>query len=400
MAEKLTQKRISGLTFEELAPKGMLWDSEIVGFGVRVYPSGKKAFILSYRLKGKKHLYTLGQYGKITLEMARDLAKKRFGEIADRKDPLQVRKTEKRKHAYTVEKTVKLFIDKYAKEQTRNWKEAERILEKDVVPVIGKLPIDEVTKDHIIKILDSIVKRKAGIMANRTLAHMQKLFNWSVERNLIPYSPAYKVSPPAKNKSRDHVIADHELKDIWLQCSDMEQPFPSIIKLLVLTGQRRGEAASVKWTDIDKEKKLWTIPREVTKSDREHIVPLSDMALEIIEAMPKLGNYIFSTTGKRPFENFSRDKKILLGLIDNVRKQRNEASARKWRIHDIRRTVASGMARLDVSPHVVEKLLNHKTGTISGVAAVYNRYQYAPQMREAVNMWADHIKKILEDNDL
>lgn len=400
MAEKLTKRLIDGMTYQEGNLKDIRWDSEMAGFGIRLFPSGKKSFVLFYRIKNKQYLYTVGRYGKVTLERARELATMRFGEIADNQDPLKERKVSKRKNSHTVEKTVKAFIEKYAKEHTRNWQEAERILEKDVVPVIGKKPVDEVTKDDIIKILDNVVKRKARIMANRTLAHTRRFFNWCVERNLIPYSPAFKVAAPSKSISRNFVIADVELKEIWEVSSDVNQPFASLIKFLFLTGQRRGEAASMKWTDIDKKKKLWTIPRENNKSDREHIVPLSDMALSIIEDMPKLGVYIFSDTGKRPFENFSRDKKIIDRAIDNKREARNEHSMRAWRIHDIRRTLASGMAQLGVAPHVVEKLLNHSGGIISGVAAVYNRYEYQDEMRDAVDKWASHVQEILENKDL
>ena len=397
MAEKLTLKRIKDLTFEEVSPKGILWDSEIVGFGVRVYPSGKKAFVLSYRQKGKKRLYTIGQCGRVTLEQARDLAKKRFGEVADRKDPVLERKAEKKKSSHTVEKTVKKFIEQYAKEHTRNWQEAERILEKDVVPVIGRKAVEEVTKDDIISILDNVIERKAKIMANRTLAHTRRFFNWCVERNIIPYSPAFKIAAPSKNTSRDRVLDDHEIKEIWEATAQIADPFSSLLKFLVLTGQRRGEAASMQWMDIDEKKKLWIIPRESNKSDREHIVPLSDMALSIIQEMPKLGLYVFSDTGKRPFENFSRDKAILDRIIDDKRKKNKERTIRAWRIHDVRRTLASGMAKLGIAPHVVEKLLNHSTGVISGVAAVYNRYQYQDEMRQAIDLWADHVESVLAD---
>jgi len=396
MSKKLTQTMIKGLTYSgNGTQKDIRWDNAISGFGIRIYPTGKKSFVMSYRDKGKKHLYAIGQYGKITLEQAREIAKKRFGDIADNKNPLIERQASKKKHKWTVRTSFTDFLNKYAKRRTKNWEEAKRIFDKDVIPVIGKSPIDEVTKDDILKILDIIEKRGAGIMANRTLAHISKFFNWCVERNLIPYSPAFKIANPAPSKKRDRVLLEHEIKDVWQASFEVHYPFGDIVRLLLLTGQRRGEVASMRWQDYDEKKKLWIIPREFTKSDREHYVPLSDMAIEVIENTPKMGDYIFTSSGKRPFENFSRDKKLLDTKIRQQRKKENLMEMGDWRIHDLRRTTASGLASLKTPPHVIEKILNHSSGIISGVAAVYNRYQYQDEVCEALDNWAEHLKEIL-----
>ena len=172
------------------------------------------------------------------------------------------------------------------------------------------------------------------------------------------------------------------------------------MQFLVLTGQRRGEAAAMQWGDYDEEKKLWRLPRETTKSDRSHEVPLSDMAIEILKSVPNMGDYIFTSNSERPFENFSRDKRVLESKLKEIRANDGQPPMPPWTIHDLRRTAASGMARLGVAPHVVEKILNHSSGTISGVAAVYNRYQYADEMREALDKWAGYIRKILSDENI
>lgn len=392
MAEKLTKRLIDSLIYEDGNAKDIRWDSEMSGFGIRLYATGKKSFVLSYRINGKKTLYTIGQYGKITLEQARELARKRFGEIADNKDPLAARKATKKKHRWTVKKAAEDFIKQYAQHHTKNWKETQRIFNHDLIPVIGKKPLDEVNKDDILKILDNIVERGSRTMANRTLAHIRKFFNWCVQRNLIPFSPAYKLAPPAKNVTRSRVLHDPEIKEIWeLLDNNMSNPFASLMKMLFLTAQRRSEVASMRWQDINIKEATWTIPREMNKSDRDHHVPLSPLALDIIKSMPKLGEYIFSSTGKRPFENFSREKELLDGFIKDKRKENKQLQMVAWRIHDIRRTVASGLARLKVAPHVIERLLNHSSGVISGVAAVYNRYEYFDEVAEALEKWDAHL---------
>jgi integrase len=151
----------------------------------------------------------------------------------------------------------------------------------------------------------------------------------------------------------------------------------------------------MRWVDYDREQKFWILPREHTKSDRAHEVPLCDRAIHIIETSPKMGEYIFTSSGDRPFENFSRLKKVLDTKIKSERKKSGQLNISPWTIHDLRRTCASGMARLGVAPHVIEKALNHSSGKIRGVAAIYNRYEYAPEMREAFEAWADHISELM-----
>jgi integrase len=393
---KLTKKLIDTFVFEDSGKKDIRWDSEMPGFGLRIYPSGKKSFVLSYRQSGTKRLFTIGQYGNITLEQAKDLARKKMGEVADGQDPLLKRQASKKKHEWTVNKAYKDFLQKYAKTHTKNWGETDRIFEKDILPAIGKKPIDEVKKDDILKILDKVTDRKSGIMANRTLAALRKFFNWCVQRNLIEHSPAYMVAAPTRARSRDRVLSDFELKDIWTACDNFAYPFGPMIQFLILTGQRRGEVATMRWEDYDKEHGLWVLPRESTKSDRLHEVPLSDMAVKILASVPIMGDYVFTSSGKRPFENFSRDKKTLDAMIDKKYKELERLSIGQWRVHDLRRTAASGMARLDVPPHIVEKILNHTAGIISGVAAVYNRYEYTSQKRLALNQWSNYVQNILD----
>ena len=399
MTEKLTKRYIDSLEYTgERNTKDIRWDISISGFGIRIYPSGKKSFILSYRQDGKKRLYTIGQYGKITLDQARTLAQKRLGEVADGEDPLLNRKNLKKKHKWTVKTAFNDFLTKYAKKHTKNWQEPKRIFEKDVLPFIGSKPIDEVKKEDIIKILDEISNRGAGIMANRTLAHMRKFFNWCVQRDLIDHPPTYMVAAPAKKKTRNRVLNDFEIKNIWEACEQFGYPFGDLVRLLILTGQRRGEVASMRWKDYNKDEKLWTQPREFTKSDREHYIPLSDMTIEILEDVFNLGSYIFTSSGTRPFENFSRDKKRLDQKLKKIYKAKNLPAMPHWTIHDLRRTVASGLARLKVAPHVIEKILNHSTGQISGVAAIYNRYEYADEMRDALDQWSKYIQNLLEED--
>ncbi len=396
---KVTKRFIDSLIYNAtMGARDVHWDDEISGFGVRVYPSGKKSFVLSYRQSGTKRLFTIGQYGNITLEQARLLAQKKMGEVADGKDPLLTRRAAKKKHEWNVNKAAKEFFKKMASTSDRHYDEVKRIFEKDVLPVIGKKPIDEVKKDDILRIIDNVTERGAGVMANRTLTRLSRFFNWCIERNLIEHSPVYKLSKPTQEKSRERVLADYEIKEIWQACENTNYPFGPLVRFLILTGQRRGEVAAMQWQDYDGHEKIWTMPREQTKSDRAHRVPLSDLAVKILESTPKLGDYIFTSSGDRPFENFSRSKRLLDSKMKKERAKDSETSITPWTLHDLRRTCASGMARLGIAPHIIEKVLNHSSGTIRGVAAIYNRYEYADEMRKALDQWAAYVQEIITND--
>jgi integrase len=210
--------------------------------------------------------------------------------------------------------------------------------------------------------------------------------SWALDRGMIDLNPIAGLKPPHKEKARERVLSDLELASLMAVADIEGYPFGYAIKLLVLTGQRRSEVAEMKWLEIDLEGRTWTIPGSRSKNGHAHEVPLSAAAINVIRSLPRFLNseYVFTTTGRSPISGFGRAK----NRFDDV------LGFAEWRTHDLRRTTASGMARLGVGPHVIEKVLNHKTGIISGVAAVYNRYAYENEKREALERWAIHISSL------
>lgn len=399
MSKKLTKRDIDSFTYG--GGWDVRWDHAIPGFGVRVYPSGKKAYVLSYRQNNRKRLMVLGQTGKVTLDMARDLALQNLGAVASKSDPLQERR--KKSAGHSVEKVFDDFLERYAKPKNRSWKEVQRAFNADVIPAIGKKSIHEVTKQDIIKIIDKMADRGSLIMANRTLAHVRKFFNWCVERDLIQNSPAYKLPRPAPEVTRDRVLSEEEIRDIWCACEKEGYPFGSLIQLALLTAQRRTEVATMRWQDIDTSKALWTLQGEFTKNKNKHEVPLSGPVLQILQSVLRFEDcpYVFTTDGKTPFSNFGKAKARLDNMVNDARKEnRKNSTIPEWRIHDLRRTAASFMASLGAAPHVIERILNHSSGIISGVAAVYNRYQYADEMRDALEKWGEKAISIARAESL
>ena len=216
-------------------------------------------------------------------------------------------------------------------------------------------------------------------MSNRVLSAVRKLFAWSLERDIVATSPAAGVRPVAKETSRDRVLSDDELRAFWKATGELAEPWRSFFRVLALTGQRLGEVAGMRWSDVDLDRALWTLPAALNKSGRLHEVPLSTPTVAILRAVPRhSGPYVFTTgDGSKPVSGFGRPKAKL--------------APDGWRPHDLRRTFATTAARLGIAPHVVEKCLNHSGGTIRGVAAVYNRAGYDAEKRHALDAWARHL---------
>lgn len=200
-------------------------------------------------------------------------------------------------------------------------------------------------------------------------------------------NPCAEIRAPAPHQSRDRVLSDAELASVWRACERVGYPFGSIVRLLILTAQRPSEVAGMLWSELDLTARTWSIPAAKTKSNRAQVVPLVSQAIELIRVMPRLrGDLIFPAVGShgRSFSGFSKAKR----RIDQI------AGVSGWTLHDLRRTAASGLARLGVAPHVVERILNHTTGTLGGVAGVYDRFGYLPEMRVALEQWALHVDRM------
>jgi integrase len=244
-------------------------------------------------------------------------------------------------------------------------------------------------------------------MANRALAALRVFFTWVVGRGLLDTSPVSNIPRPAAENPRDRVLSDNEILAFWKGCEGLGWPFGSLFRLLLLTAQRRDEVGSITWLEVNLDGGLWTLPRERAKNDRAHEVQLSPLALDILTAAPRIAGsqFVFTTTGERPASGFSKAKKRLdrqmaklcseelaqrSAQIDEVLKD-----VPAWTLHNLRRTAATGMARLNIAPHVVDRILNHVSGTIRGVAAVYNRHAYLEERKAALDAWGRYVENLV-----
>jgi integrase len=221
-------------------------------------------------------------------------------------------------------------------------------------------------------------------MANRVLAVVRKFFNWCIARGVLEISPCAGVALPTREQSRHRILVDEELRAVILASRAIGFPFGSIVEFLAVTGQRRDEVGRMAWDHVDLDRRLWAIPHEHSKNRKPHIVHLSDEAVSLLQQVPRTGKLIFTTGGETLFQGYSKAKKRL----DHT------SGVSGWTLHDLRRTVVSGMARLGIAPHVADKILNHQSGTISGVAAVYQRHEFLNERKDALCQWGQYIAEL------
>jgi len=251
---------------------------------------------------------------------------------------------------------------------------------------MGTRSIHDIGKRDVIELVSEVTARGAPSAANKLFKVVKTFFGWCEGRAILNISPAKGLPSPAREMARDRVLDDDELARIIWAARLLTGPYGSIVELLALTGQRREEVAQLSWDELDLSIQTWTLPASRTKNAKPHIVHLSKPAIVVLMRMPRLGKFVFSVLGEKPFRNFSGAKREL----DRA------SGVSGWRLHDLRRTCVSGMARLGVPLHVADKVLNHQSGTISGVAAVYQRHEFLAERKDALERWGAHLARLLE----
>ena len=362
-----------------------LWDARLPGFGVRIFPSGAKSFVLVYRHRGISRRLTLGRFPIMSLAEARDAAMQALKQIDAGDDPQAKLEHEVEPERYNFEAAVRSFVRLHCQRHNRptTIRDTERILNNRFVSRWAKRDIRDIKRTDILKVLDDCVDAGLPSAANHALAAIRRFFNWCVERGMLDFSPCQGVKKPAQDKARERVLDATELARIWRAADLVGYPFGPVVKLLLLTAQRRGEVAGMQWPHLDLTAHLWTLPAEITKNGRQHLVPIAPTTAQLLLALPRFpGNFVFPSRGQNPaFANFTIGKRKLDVF----------AQVTDWTLHDLRRSAATHMARLGTAPHVIERLLNHVSGTFGGVAGVYNRFQYLDEMRAALARWEQFV---------
>lgn len=372
-------------------------DGRFKGLYLVIQPSGSKSWAFRYRTtEGTPRKLTLGSWPLMDLKSAREEASKAYLAAKDDKDPA-AEKTAKRVAAKVprvaedrdlVERVADTFIERYAKANTKSWPEAKRILDREVVGPWRGRHLAGIGRADVHELLDAVVDRGSPIMANRVLAALRKMCAWAVERGIIPASPCDKIKAPTAERSRDRVLSDDELRGVWTASGALGWPFRDLVRLLMLTGQRRDEVGSMRWNEVDLDGALWTIPKERAKNGQAHLVPLSAPAVAILRGLPKIdkADLVFTSNGRTAVSGFSKAKERMdLALGEGVP---------PWVFHDLRRTAATGMARLGVALPTIEKVLNHTSGSFGGIVGVYQRHGFDAEKRHALDAWGAFVERL------
>lgn len=394
MPGKITKRSVDALK------SGILADSEIKGFVVRRLDSGAATYGYRYRDKmtGKQRWIGLGLHGSVTAEQARDLAKKRAGEVADARDPVaeQEDSREAAKKAKLAEtNTVDAILDKFEKrhvESLRSGYQVRRAFKVYVRPRIGHKSIYQLKRRDIVEMLDEIQDENGPVMADRVLAHTRKAFNWWQVQDEDFQSPVIRgmARTKPKERERDRVLSDDEIRDVWSALDRIEGPscYPALVKTILLTVARRTEASEMTRSELQGD--AWIIPASRYKNKRDHVIPLSKDAAALI---PEGNGFLFSTTdGNKPFSGFSKAKSELDRAIAKVRKEQGRSKMQRWTLHDLRRTGRTLMSRAGVPEDHAERAMGHKIG---GVRGTYDRYEFLEEKRKAFEALAGLLKLIL-----
>jgi integrase len=360
------------------------WDEDLKGFGLKCTPAGRKVFLVQYRPAGDRRnprKYTIGEFGSVTPYQARVEAQRVLAERAAGRDPQAEKQISKRRIASEqVAELAAEFLARYAS-QNRTAAETTRIFRREVLPYWGSRTVAEVRKRDVITLLDRVRERGAPIMANRVLAAVRTFFNWCIGRGILEVSPCTGIAAPAREQARHRILSDEELAGVLAAAREIGFPFGSMVEALALTGQRRDEVGRMTWAHLNSPRHVWVIPGEHAKNGKPHLVHLSAPMRALLRATPQAGNVVFSADGQTLFQGYSKAK----ARLDRL------SGVSGWTLHDLRRTVVSGMARLGVAPHVADKILNHQSGTISGVAAVYQRHEFLKERQDALRLWGEHV---------
>jgi integrase len=351
-----------------------------------VQPSGVKSWAVRYRHANKTRKLTLGSWPAIDLATARDLGSKALRRVAEGYDPAGEKIAKASLATDIVEHVIDDFIRRYVQHK-RTAYEIERILRLDVVPRWRGRRIGDITRRDVIALVDAIEERGAPVMACRTLDAVKSMFGWCVSKDIVSISPCAGISA-GRSHQRDRVLSDAELRLVWNAAGVISPRYGAIFRLLILTGCRRGEIADLRWSEVDLDMRLIKLPRERVKNDRPHEVYLTDMALAVLEPFLRVRN----SDRVFPSGSFGGAK----ALLDAATAAGNPGTpVPAWRTHDLRRTVATGMARLGINLPVIERTLNHVSGSFGGIVGVYQHYSYADEKRRALEAWAAFVKSLV-----
>ena len=389
---KLTERVIQSLVCPAGRRDMMVFDSKQGGLGVRVTAGGGRTYLAQYTRNGVKRRVPLASCAAISLEQAREATRAIMGDVAKGLDPAVERKRAavEAKHAEAHDAlTLDVLLEQWGALRLAHRRqsyalEAVRAIRRAFPKRLG-LPAADLDRASVVRALDDLARSGKIAMAARTAAYGRSCYQWAVKRGALDVNPFSNV-PLAPVAKRDRVLTDSELAAVW-RAANGAGAFDRIVRMLILTGQRRGEVAGMAWSELDESLSAWTIPAARAKNGVAHVVPLSPQAQELLKATPRRSGERLVFPGMNGiFNGFGKAKAAL----------DEDCDLPAWRLHDLRRTVATGLQKLGVRLEVTEAVLNHVSGSRAGIVGVYQRYDYADEKLAALAVWGERVVEILE----
>ena len=408
---KLTQRKIEGLECERGRKDALFFDDEQRGLAVRVTTAGGKTFLAQYTVAGQKRRVPLGACSAISLDAARKATAKILGDVAQGRDPAAARKEAAREvkrkadhEALSLSSLIEQWESIRLAEKRESYAtEAVRALR---FAFDGQLqrPAAELSRRIVVRAIDELTKNGKSAMAARTAAYGRACYGWAFKRGSLAENP-FASLPLAPVEKRDRVLSDDEVRAVWKATSEPGS-FNSIVRALILTGQRREEVGGMMWGELAADRSAWTIPAARAKNGVAHIVPLSVPMYALIAANePKAEDDATGKKGPSAARVFN-DAHVFPGRagafngFGKAKAALDEAcGVEGWRLHDLRRTVATGLQRLGVRLEVTEAILNHVSGSRAGIVGVYQRHNYAGEKRTALQAWGAHVAAVVKERD-
>jgi integrase len=385
----MSRAKITKAIVDRLPPSTWIWDTALSGFGCRRQKDAI-VYYIRWQQDGRQNMRALGRHGALTPESARTKAKKALGEVAAGRDPFPSASGE------TFGDQVPRFLDRQRpKLRPKNFIDVERYLTVHAAP-LHRLPLAKITRREIAALLANVERDSGPSARNRLRASLSTFFAFAIAEGLVEISPVTGTAM-AHEVSRDRVLDDSELAQVWRSLGDGD--YGDLVRLLMLTGARRQELGSLLWSEIDFAARVINLPASRIKNKRPHQIPVSQMAFGILKARHNSlfdrvhtsppdainGSTVFGKRG-RGFSTWADGKATL--------DRRLGPAFQDWRLHDVRRSVATGLAKLGVNLPVIERVLNHLSGSFAGIVGVYQRHDFADEKRAALEKWAQHVMSL------
>jgi integrase len=386
---KLDARTVPQLKLPDGKDDVIFWDSELSGYGYRLRRSGdrvRSTFIAQYRHHGATRRFLIGGADKISPAQAREHARKILAKAALGHDPQQEKADQRCKAIpHSLNAIVGDYLAMRKAELRPNTFDGIRLyLTGPYFRSLHATDISAITRRDVAVCLNAIIRAHGNVTAARARTALSTLFRWCLQQGLVESNPVFGTATPVEPGPRERELTDEELAAVWNACGDDD--FGRIIRLLILTGARRAEIGGMRWSEFDFDKETWMLPAVRSKNGLAHTLPLHSLALGIIQSTPQqlARDHLFGALSPQGFTSWHEKASL-----------DQRAGIAEWNIHDLRRTAATRMADIGIAPHIIEEILNHKSGHKAGIAGIYNRSTYARDVRAALARWEDHIRALI-----